>query len=450
MKFKIIVLFLLLLFGNTPRIRPSQPKRLNVILITVDSLRPDHLGCYGYKRNTSPNIDRLANEGVVFTQAIAQGPATIPSLPSLFYSNYFRSGDWGKDLADVKEVDISFSNLAEILRTNGYFTVFICAHSVIPEIKAFQKGWDNLIKFKNRKPNAKIVTQKAIEFIKRSGNQPFFVWIHYMDAHAPYIVPYKYKKLFIGDKFYLPPKRVSIVNNKEGRGGIYKPLVYKGITDLSYYIAQYDAAIKYIDDQIWLIIKELFRFGLENNTLIIITADHGEAFGEHGFFLVHSYALFDEFIKVPLIIKIPSVTLGGKIIDKQVQLVDIVPTILDILKIDNNYKMEGISLLPLIFTGEGYNREYAFSTAGIMSCIRTSGWKLILYEDTQRGNSYFLFNLKKDKDELVNLMGFRNNQFEFLRQILDNCLKRVSFDFIVGNSLDRGVKERLKSLGYVQ
>ncbi|MFN7170138.1 MAG: sulfatase-like hydrolase/transferase, partial [Candidatus Omnitrophota bacterium] len=117
MKFKIIVLFLLLLFGNTPRIRPSQPKRLNVILITVDSLRPDHLGCYGYKRNTSPNIDRLANEGVVFTQAIAQGPATIPSLPSLFYSNYFRSGDWGKDLADVKEVDISFSNLAEILRT---------------------------------------------------------------------------------------------------------------------------------------------------------------------------------------------------------------------------------------------------------------------------------------------------------------------------------------------
>ncbi|MCX5657306.1 MAG: sulfatase-like hydrolase/transferase, partial [Candidatus Omnitrophica bacterium] len=116
----------------------------NVILIIVDSLRPDHLGCYGYERNTSPCIDKLAKESVVFTQAISQGPATIPSVPSLFTSNYFNSGDWVNNMSGIRKVKFVIPTLQEILKTKGYSTVYICSSPLLSELKCLQQGWDKM------------------------------------------------------------------------------------------------------------------------------------------------------------------------------------------------------------------------------------------------------------------------------------------------------------------
>jgi len=429
-------------------------KRPNILLITVDALRPDHLGCYGYKRDTSPNIDSIAKDGIIFTQAIAQGASTIPSLPSLMYSRYFKTSEVKPTINRIKNTKLPILSLQEILRANGYFTIFACAHSAIPQIKAVLKGWDKIFEFDDIKPHAQLVTNKIVRWLKEYGGKlwrkPFFLWIHYMDTHTPYVLPLYYKAKFCWDELFYPPYPIKILDRPPWLGGIPLAFIEYNITDFRYYIAQYDGAINFVDDYIGFIMDYLKENNLYNNTLIIISSDHGEAMGEHNFFLVHSLHLYDEFIRVPLIMKLPKNLKEGKRIQNQVQLIDVAPTILHITGINKIDSMQGESLLPLILKDEGRKREYAFSNTGTLCCIRTPKYKLIFHKDK---NFYELYDLEKDPGELKNLIdtgAYNEELFNIFKQELDIWLNQKSFYSFVEDSSLKELKRELKNLGYME
>lgn len=435
--------------------RASNP---NILFITIDALRPDHLSCYGYRRNTSPNIDGVAQEGVIFSEAISQGASTIPSLPSIMYSRYFRTNNMAPTLDSIKNVKIPFSTIFEILQSKGYFTVVACAHPAFQPLfytdsYYCQKGLNKIIEFDDVKPHAWQVTNRVIRWLKKyckkPFKKPFFLWIHYMDTHTPYILPLCYKAKFCWDELMQPPCPIKILTRPPWIGGIPLPYIEYNITDFRYYIAQYDGAISLVDEYIGFIIEYLKENNLWNNTLVIISADHGEAMGEHDFYLVHSLHLYDEFIRVPLIIKLPKNLVQSKRIEQQVELIDIVPTILDILGIKKYNFMQGESLLPLILNDGNYNKKYAFSNAGVLRCVRTSQWKLIFDESN---NSYEMYDLGNDPKERTNLIGISEYEEEFniLKNELNKWLNQEPFYPFSEENINEEVKRALRSLGYTQ
>jgi len=481
-----VILFTLVLFLIVSFIFFSQSKKPfqpNILFITIDSLRPDHLGCYGYKRDTSPNIDKLAKEGAIFTQAIAQGVITFNSVSSFISSTYpYMNLIDGENWYVYLNPNVNY--LQDILKRHGYTTDLFSDHPFgIGRMIGIKNNFDSYVQIKTNKP--KELTRLALKQLKKNRNQKFFLWVYYVGVHIPYSPSLPYSDIFYKDSLprvekYIPiateysvesfvvePKHISI-------GFIPKAVAEDNITDVNYYIAKYDGKIRIIDEQIGLLLQELKKLDLDKKTLIILNADHGEELGERNIYFIHGYNVYDEAIKVPLIITYPNFIPKNKIIDHQVQLLDIVPTIMDILGIDRGYKnIEGISLKPYLLVEKDNIRQYAFTFCGspvYLGCIRTEDWKLIYIDRekikkipglSQRYGDYFLndyelYNLKKDPLETHNLINEEKEIFENLKQKLNvhtTKSKQVFKDFIKDEPfgpLDEIEKERLRSLGYLQ
>ncbi len=472
-----IILFLFIGIASTALFFKLQShknhKRFNVILILIDALRPDHLGCYGYKRNTSPNIDNLAKEGAIFTQAISQGSYTPPSLFSILTSAY--PSTHKVDTFGVSS-NKKIKTLPEILKTKGYYLGLISGRGGMSEFNfpELEKKFDSFYPPHKKHILANEVTDNAIQWLKLNKNKRFFLWLYYIDPHTPYKPPAPYDKLYANDKFikenneHIP---IADESREEGLSDEYKVIpritAVKGITDINYYISQYDGEISFTDRQIGAILTELKRLDLYDNTLIVITSDHGESMGERNFYFVHGVNLYDELLKVPLIISGRNVIPRGKIINSQVRLIDIMPTILDIVNIQSNNIMQGISLLPLIrekdvpkldsFSEgyEGYSEDRKHLTG-----IRTDKWKFIeVHNVVTNTYTYELYDLENDPRELNNLvLGKPEKVNLFKKKIRDytsSCEEiRKSIlgkDFIDKPViLDEETKERLRSLGYIK
>jgi arylsulfatase A-like enzyme len=453
---------------------------LNVVFITIDSLRADHLSCYGYKRDTSPNIDKLAKEGVIFTQAISPATITPVSLYSIFTSLYpYTHGviDWGSFL------NSSIPALPQILMNKGYYTKSIIHHG-IPEIVYKSLGVNR--DFKESKievDTADKLIDEAIKFIIRK-RRPFFLYLHHFDTHWPYHSPTPYNKIFLNDElYYVKDKNLPISNfNYFGYKAIPKILIEGNITNVNYYISHYDGAIRFVDEEIGRLLDKLKKLELYKNTLIIISADHGESFGEHNIYFHHG-SLFDTELRVPLIMAGGNIFPQGKTINAQVTLIDIMPTIFDILGIEKPKGIEGISLLPLILGKEEYPRTFVFSGFKGMASIRTKEWKLIRFEPKKtlelgkqipelaefienrflRGGNqnpilYALCNLKENPKEL-NCLIFKDNKddvvikekekFTFLKEKLDNWIEQQPIAPPKEIPFSEELKEKLRSLGYL-
>jgi choline-sulfatase len=451
---------------------------VNIVLITIDALRPDHLGCYGYKRNTSPHIDRLANSGILFTQAISQGMNTFSSVPSIITSTYpFTHGVF----MCGQSISVSSKTLAEILKSRNYSTGLISGYNLFAKIGGLNRGFDmfrcgppflsitkkisrikavfrSFFRMKPKAPehcviyDARKITQAANKWIAHKKHKPFFLWIHYFEAHGFYKnLPGAYKEMFLSDDFYAREKRAPVSNATAdvyaGFCRIPYYMIEEGRTDLAYYIAQYDAAIRYIDEQIGVLLEQLKKLGLYDNTILILTADHGESLGEHNFYLDHN-TLYDEVIKVPLLIKLDRVSSKKMIVDEQVQSIDIVPTLLGILNIQSPRKMQGLSLLPLLSGEKVHDPDYAFAASLDGIAMRSKGWKLIY---ALKAATYELYNLRDDPHELNNLVSVEKDRFEYLKQRLDRYMREDFQDKkAVKPILDGETKENLKSFGYMQ
>ena len=316
-------------------IAPRQPSDLNILLIIVDTLRADHLGCYGYQEVKTPNIDHLSDEGILFTNATCQVPLTLPSHCSILtgtYPMYHGVRDNAGFYLENENI-----TLAEILSEYGYATSGFIGAFILDSRWGIDQGFDyyfdnfdlskyEVVTLEGVQRRGEEVVEEAFLWWDENGHNKFFTWIHLFDPHAPYDPPKPFKTMFGGTPYEL-----------------------------------YDGEIAYTDMLIGQIMAKLEKKGVLDNTLIIFTSDHGEMLGEHKESF-HGFFIYDAATRIPLIIKPPTTALRGRVIEAQVQSVDIVPTILHMLGIPIPNEVQGQSLLPLLLGRGSDNKElYAYS-----------------------------------------------------------------------------------------
>ncbi|MFA5351125.1 MAG: sulfatase [Candidatus Omnitrophota bacterium] len=447
--FIVILLWLgyLLFTFNAGKNRP------NVVFITLDALRADHLNCYGYERNTSPHIQALAKKGVLFKQAISQASHTSASVGSIVSSLYPNH--------EIREAGYFLSpqddNLVRVLKNEGYATAIFS--NAQPTLEIVLSGIKDAFDVFDFAPvQADKVVNSADRWLGRNCRKPFFLWVYLNDTHWPYNIPDSYFSGFLSDNLH-PRQDVPIAAEDGSRNEHYsfrvlpRHVVKNKITDTSYYIALYDGSIKFADEQVGLLLKRLADRGLLGNTLIVLFSDHGESLTEHNFFFNHSHFLYEGLIRVPLIMALPG-RIPARVIERQVQSINIVPTVKEILKIKDDSCLEGRSMLPLMNNTIEQLDLYAFSETAYKPspvCVRTEDWKLIRNRDTRYGHRKLeLYNLKDDPRELHNLADTR---LEVVASLVDrlNEWEKAAKTYSIGIKQDISSedREKLRSLGYI-
>lgn len=450
-----LILIFIVVLVNFPISLYSQEKsdikffNYNIILISIDTLRADHLGCYGYPRSTSPNVDKFAKEGIIFEQAISQAGATLPSHASIFTSQYpFVHG--ADTVATDSPLDEAVITLAEVLNTQGYKTAAFTGGGHLRAEYGLNQGFDvyydrgdwnsPLGSFNNTIP-------LAFDWIKNNKKDRFFLFLHGYDVHVPYSHPKQHEHIFdegykgIVDKMDLSWEGLAKVYNNIylQEDGKLRKLNQR---DIGHIIAHYDAGIKYVDTKIGEFLQEMQNLGLLDDTIVIILADHGEDLFEHGHIGKHR-SPYEGTIHVPLIIIHPDIK--KKIIRTQVQLIDIMPTILDFLNITISIReVQGKSLLPVIKNrvNKNFNR-YVYSHYG-NGIVRSRRWKLI--------DKFALYDLENDPNEQHNIIDknpitaliYLQKLYEWTRE--NDILKWKIINRLRG--LPKSEKETIRSNGY--
>ena len=393
---------------------------MKVILIVIDTLRADHLSCYGYDRKTSPNIDEFAFQGVLFSRAYPTDVPTQPSYTAMFTGQRgVKTGIVSHSLTEDLRDDIPF--LPQILAEHGYTTAAVS--TLYSMRKWFSRGFQYYMNPAAGAPSriqtvdADEINSYAIPWIKHNSNKDFFMFVHYWDPHEPYTPPKKYRELWYeGD-----PTDPSNHSLDEVKKQILWPFIYlhlrairdinnlqDDITDIEFVRAQYDGEITYVDEKVGELLRTLDEVGITDDTLVILTADHGESLGEHHFYFDHA-DVYEPTIHVPLIIRHPQLFPKGKRIEALVQLIDIPYLILELLEVPIPNQFQGRSLKSLIYGEAEDIYSEIYSNQGLWSCKRTiitkDGWKLIKTIDQGFWNtpSKELFNLKNDPEEKYNL-----------------------------------------------
>lgn len=461
-----IVLSLLILNLTIMFYSYSDLKSPNIILVSIDDLRVGHLGCYGYSRNTSPNIDSFAKRNILFKYCYVHQPWTLPSHISMLTSLY--PVTHGVDMRH--RLDPAIVTLAEVLKNESYRTMgFVSGGPWTHPGYGFEQGFDHYSAGEEER-NAENQNALIRKFLKKYKDEKLFFFIHYFDVHSdnnrlPYDVPPPYNNLFSAD---------YDGSFKGGGGGIFasKYLAYvnrKQIkieeNDLNYIISLYDNGIAYMDKCIGGLFEILKNMDIFDNSLLIITADHGEEFQEHGYMLHGNPYYYEEIMHVPLIVKLPKANgKEGKIIDGLVESIDIVPTILDLLRIKKP-KVQGKSFTGLI-DGDERGKEYVFGFGSRGSVfIRSKRWKM-LNDSVFKEGRFKLFDLQNDPMERVNLIGKGLEIEDRLKRKLKEKMglsqklrkellnkKDISQDVKMNHkdvSLTQQEKEKLRALGYLQ
>lgn len=467
----------------------NSPESSNVILISMDTLRADHLSCYGYRNIETPSIDSIADGGVLFNQAISQSPWTVPSFASIFTSNYPSVHDGGRVIwkggsrlftGIIQDIPM----LPEILKKEDYATGAFISNTHLSPPYGFTRGFDEYFNFdyqaekeavtcflwirnwsnlrgnkydyKNGKKRSRVITEKAMEWIESHMEIPFFLWIHYIDPHLPY-EGYKESKVFKNPIYNNIRDKMDVLLGDSPSLRLRFGDFNLGSLEKRLLIELYDEEI--VETDVWIgeLLKKLRALYLEDKTLIIFTSDHGEEFYEHNNF-EHGHTLYDELIRVPLIFKYPQI-LQDKIIHRQVRLIDIMPTILELLNISRQYEIEGKSLMPLMKSQDDkLEIPPAFSEYVLYfeerKSLRTDNFKLIFSPESEKME---LYNIKKDPLEITDLHAINletkkilfnrlNNLMDHSLELKNRLTKGKASNII---EADDALSERLRALGYI-
>lgn len=385
------------------------------------------MSSYGYHRLTTPHIDKFAEGGVLFENHFSP---SIPTTPG--YASMLTGMDcFGTDVVALRHqggLGDHLKTLPEILGENGYNTTCI-GFTGNPSSRGFQKyidypGWGP--DASGRSPKAAYLNKVAIPELKRLANEdePFFLFLRHMDPHSPYLPPEPYERMFYdGDE--CDPNNDSLNKMKQ-----FKPFadyitswLPEGCTDADYVDAQYDGAIAYMDACIQNIFTSIEALGIEEETLVIVTSDHGETLNEHECYYDH-HGMYENTLVVPLILKYPGKIPAGKRMKETTLIKDITPTILDIVGIETDISFDGRNLISLI-NGEEFKNEQEFY---ITECTwmrkhgwRTPEWKLIraLEPDFHFKPEVELYNVKEDPQELHNLAEERPEIVQLLTEKME-------------------------------
>ena len=339
---RLFLMFLMLLSACAGG--PAKKRPPDVILIMIDTLRADRLGCYGYDQGTSPNIDRFAAESLVFENALSHAADTRLSCAALM-SGYLPHET---SILEQTILPAEVPTLAEILQSQDYETAAVISNYVLRDGQGFEQGFETFDSMMQQRelvrrwPErvAEHTTDRAIELLKQSRDRPLFLWVHYQDPHGPYAPPDSFVHSPRDDEAATP---VPINESLSGRGGI--PMYQKlgDDDDTRHYASRYDGEVRYTDHHFARLLDTLRETGLYENAIIVLSSDHGEGMGEHDYYFAHGEYLYQHQIHVPLIVRHGDRLTGRR--SDYVQHVDMIPTILGMLDFPASESLRGSDLL---------------------------------------------------------------------------------------------------------
>ncbi len=442
----------------------------DIILIYMDALRADHLGCNGYDRDTSPTIDRLAGEGARFANVVSQASSTFPSVHSALTSKV------ASHFLDANAcLPPRHLTLAECLKNHGYTTVGISSSPVVTKsntaysLGGFEQGFDVYDEsvaygeewnWQWRSPEG--VIEKALDVIELA-DRPLFLFLYIMDPHSDYHCPEPFNSRF--DPGYSGKEAVE-----KGRVGSFEERILSGEdpeldeADIRHLVALYDGEIAYADSQVGRLVTLLRERNRLDDTILVLTSDHGEEFLEHGG-VQHGYTLYEEAIRVPLVIRYPPRIPKATVIEGSiVQSLDMTPTLLDLAGIKRHAEMQGESLMPLVLGFQAPRREFAVSESPFadIKAVVTQKWKYIYTSGTRplkpnlrpaQAPGGRLYDLENDPGELCEVSSNRPEIAKELHTILLDALPESERERLSAQKdleMHPAVREQLKSLGYLQ
>lgn len=450
--------FLLLGLGAcsapTPQVSSPPPrKRPNVLLITIDTLRADHLSVYGYKRPTSPAIDALGQASTVFERAYTYWPKTRGSMV-IIHTGLMPSAN---GYSRTHPVLFGFNKtLAGILKAEGYKTVAAVDNANVAAKNGFSRGfgsyretWEEA-SLKTEAERGKAITESALQLFKNPPkDRPFFLWLHYVSPHAPYTPPAPFDTLFLDAASQEGPQ-LPIV--PDFHGGIHKEWSSPGHANLGYYVAQYDGEVATADAEVGRVLSGLKESEAWESTVVLVTSDHGESLGEHEYYFDHGEDVFEPCLRIPLILRVP----GQKPIkdDRLASTLDIIPTILDAVKVSYPPGLAGRSLLEprapderRLFAQNDRDLAASFDTRFALIATPASG-----------GARYSLYDRKSDPGETRDVSRLYADELRKRRGELEEFLDRRDTEAATTRRLTAGVRavpetpeacEEMKRLGYL-
>lgn len=427
------------------------PAPARVILIGIDTLRADHLSCYGYPRNTSPELDRFAaQDAVLFEQAHSSASWTLPAMTSVF-----TSADPPRHRVESKDfrLNSAMPTLASVFKQGGWLTAAFITHIYVSHIFGLDNGFKEFHElsidwsFKEGKQlRAEELNSNVFPWLEKHPEDRFLLYLHYFDPHWDYDPPPPYNQLY------------TVANYNGPANGAFEYLrkflrVPYGIQgdDLKQVAGLYDGEVTYTDYHLGQLFAKLKALGIWNDTLLVLFADHGEEFEDHGS-VHHVHTLYEELLHVPLMVKLPGGRPAGwrKRVPEIVQTLDIGPTVLPLAGLKSPESFQGQSLLPLMKTkGEDrvpYARLWRKQSYKI-SVIR-DGYKLV-HVHKKSADEDELFNLREDPHELRPLQ-----DPERVNQLREEVMKWANQPPFypaerLENELDEGQEEQLRALGYL-
>jgi arylsulfatase A-like enzyme len=418
-----------------------------VILISIDALRADRLGCYGYSRETTPALDRVAAKGVLFEEASTTGSWTIPSHASLFTGLYPRAHGMRYANSRLPEDVVT---LASVLGDNGFSTgAFVNVH-LLSKKRGFSRGFDDYRSIRPASGPAGSVEQinrEAIEWLGRHRDQPFFLFLHYYDVHSDYQVLPEYRAKFCGP--YSGIATGGTDQLKRHRSGE----IALDTQDAQHLSNLYDAGVRQFDDAMARFFVKLEALGLFDKAILVIASDHGEEFFEHGDFL-HSRTLYQELIHVPLIMSGPGLPEGLRI-REPVSLVDVAPTIASLLGVAFPRNIDGVDLSGL-WKGDVDNAapRTIFADADLWAHNPEGSHRRLLRQGNytlhwdSSTDHYSLFDLNADPGETKNIAESKPEVFLDLRAKLAQYAESIRQADPLPPLSPEEIK-RLKQLGYI-
>ena len=444
--------------AKTARARP------NLILVTVDTLREDHLGFAGYPRDTSPNLDRLAHAGTWFPSYYSQSATTGAAHASIFTSLPPRETGV---TANAQAFPANKASLMSALHAQGYTTAGFVSSVVLGRKSKLQDQFDHFDddlttvepnrNTRYERPAAQTVAA-ALDFIaKAPQDKPFFVWIHLIDPHGPYEAPVDPDR-YVGDKYYArTPLDIPLGETDWEGGTVPRYQVLGGRTDARYYVARYDAEIHYMDSALGTLVAALKQRGLDRNTVLAVTADHGETLAEQGHrhYFSHGVITYEETTHIPLVIREPAGErrLGTVNRERPLSSLDLAPTLLELLGVPAPAGFRGRNLLrtpldpeaPIVSLGS-YGTPNLEQGIGTQFSVRRGPLRYIV--NTKDG-SQELYDHRDDPHESKNLIAKPPADVAALRAPIDAALgdARVA---IPAAKISDDQKAALKALGYVE
>jgi arylsulfatase A-like enzyme len=430
----------------------------NILFITLDTVRADHLSSYGYARQTSPTLDRLAQEGVRFAHSYSHSEHTNPSHLTMLTGLYPRSHGIANNHTTVP---LEITTIPERLQEVGFHTAGVVSAYHLGPVLNMDQGFTDFFSCERERRRGDITTEIALEWLLEQGQEPFFLWVHYFDPHAPYLPPGPYASLHDATSVFAPYRRpmteLRLPANWVQRYGDW-PAAAEDVAEV---IAQYDGAITYADAQVARLLAHLEEQGLSDHTIVIVTADHGEGFGEHGVAFDH-YGLHEEMVHVPLVIRYPGRLPRALVVKDLVGHVDLGPTLFDLLGLAIPQEMQGLSLVPLMEGRRWSGREGIVSQQhdDLTVAVRSKDWRLILQlrdDDvwplySLRMGLEELYDLQADPDALDNLLpeppSSARRAHRSLSDLLDTWRQDISLTMVEGAPLDEDTEELLRRLGY--